>query len=210
MSSILDMQVYALLGRLGAEREEACRRQLDEARAQASETLEEARKRARKRVKAAVRDKRERVAEHCRRVRVDLETHRRDHEFHCLASALQAGLARLPKVIEARWAEPAARRRWCESALEGAAAVLGRGGWRVEHAPGLGAGEAAQLATLASRLGGDDCAVAEIPEMRAGLRIQRGGASYDATLAGLTAQRDRLEAALLAEITALTGGEVPS
>lgn len=210
MSSILDMQVYALLGRLGAEREEACRELLEDARAQAAETLEEARKRARKRVRAAVREKRERVAEHCRRVRVDLETHRRDHEFECLAGALQAGLARLPRVIEARWAEPAARQRWCESALEGAAAVLGRGGWRVEHAPGLADGEVSRLAALAARLGGEDCALAEVPGMRAGMRILRGGASYDATLAGLTAQRNRLEAALLAEITALTGGEVPS
>lgn len=210
MSSILDMQVYALLGRLGAEREEACRKLLDEARAQAAETVEEARKRARKRVKAAVREKRERVAEHCRRVRVDLETHRRDHDFECLAGALQAGLAHLPKEIEARWAEPAARQRWCESALEGAAAVLGRGGWRVEHAPGLHKDEAEGLVALAARLCGEDCVLAEVEGMRAGLRILRGGASYDATLVGLTAQRDRLEAALLAEITALTGGEVPS
>jgi hypothetical protein len=157
-----------------------------------------------------VREKRERVAEHCRRVRVDLETHRRDHDFECLAGALQAGLARLPGEIEARWAEPAARQCWCESALEGAAAVLGRGGWRVEHAPGLGEGGAERLSALATRLGGEDCVLAEVEGMRAGLRILRGGASYDATLAGLIAQRDRLEAALLAEITALTGGEVPS
>ena len=210
MSSILDMQVYALLGRLGEEREEACRRLLEDAQAQAAETIAEARQRARKRVKAAVREKRERIAEHCRRVRVDLETHRRDHEFECLAGALQAGLARLPRVIEARWAEPAARQRWCESALEGAAAVLGRGGWRVEHAPGLAGDEASRLKALAARVGGEDCALDEAPGMRAGLRVLRGGANYDATLAGLTAQRDRLEAALLAEITALTGGEVPS
>jgi hypothetical protein len=208
MSSILDMQVYALLGRLGAEREESCRRLLEDARAQAREMLEEARGRARRRVRAAVREKRDRVAEHCRRVRVELETQRRNREFACLGAALQAGLARLPGAMEARWAEPAARRRWCESALGGAATVLGRGGWRVEHAPGLADGEAAQLASLAARLGGEDCTLVEDHGIRAGLRVLRDGAIYDATLSGLTAQRERLESALLAEITALTGGEV--
>ncbi len=173
MSSILDMQVYALLGRLGAEREEACRKLIEEAQAQAAETLQDARQRARQRVKWAVREKRERVAEHCRRVRVDLETHRRDHEFACLAGALQAGLARLPKVIEGRWIDPAARQRWCESALKGAAAVLGRGGWRVEHAPGLADNEASRLAALASRLGGEDCALAEVGGMRASCAAAR-------------------------------------
>jgi hypothetical protein len=210
MSSILDLQVYALLGRLGAEREEACRKLIEDARAQAAETVQDARQRARQRVKWAVREKRERVAEHCRRVRVDLETRRRDHDFECLSAALEAGLARLPALIEARWSDPAARQRWCEAAIEGATAVLGRGGWRIEHAPGLADGEASRLAALAAERGGEDCTVAESAELRAGLRILRGGACYDATLAGFAAQREQLEAALLAEITALTGGEVPS
>lgn len=210
MSAMLDMQVYALLARLAAEREETCRKLLDDARAQAAETLRVARQRARQRIKAAVRDKRERVAEHCRRVRVELETRRRNREFACLVAALRAGLARLPDAIEARWSAPAARRRWCEAAVRGAARALGRGGWRVEHAPGLDAGEAAELAALAAGLGGEDCALTEVPQLRAGLRVLRGGATYDATLAGLVAQRERLEAALLAEIAALTGREPQS
>jgi hypothetical protein len=210
MSSVLDMQVYALLGRLGAEREESCRSLIAEAEAQAAEQLADARKRARQRVRWAVREKRERVADHCRRVRVDLETQRRDRDFQCLSAALQAGLARLPAVIEARWRDPAARQRWCEAAVADAARVLGRGGWRVEHARGPVGDERDRLASLVAARGGDDGVLVESPALRAGLRILLGGASYDASLEGLVAQRAQLEAALLAEIAALTAGEASS
>jgi len=206
MSSVLDMQVYALLGRLGGEREEACRKLRDAAREQADETLREARQRARARVRAAVREKRERVAEHCRRVRVDLETKRRDHDFGCLSGALEAGVARLPRVLAQRWTDPAARARWCAAVITGAGPLLGRGRWEIEHAPGLGADELERLAAQAAALAGEACVLREEPALGTGLRIYRGGACYDATTAGLTAQRARLESALLAEIAAAGAG----
>jgi hypothetical protein len=143
-------------------------------------------------------------------VRVDLETHRRDREFECLKQALAAGIERLPHALRQRWADPTARRAWCEAAVLGAAGVLGPGGWRVEHAAGLAAEEVARVATMAAARGSADCVLAESQDLGAGLRVLRSGASYDATVAGLTAQREQLEAALLAEITALTGGEVTS
>lgn len=202
MSTVLDMQVYALLGRLGSEREDSCRKLAAAASAQAEEIVAEARRRARQRLRDAVRDKRERVTEHCRRVRVDLETKRRDHDFQCLAGAVEAGLARLPRLLEARWRDAAARRRWCEAAIEGAGPPLGRGRWEIEHAAGLDAAGTQRVAALAEAVAGGTCALREVPELAAGLRIRRGGACYDATVAGLTAQRARLESALLAEIAA--------
>ncbi len=208
--AVIDLQVYALLGRLGAERDAACRALLADAGAQASEVLREARHRARERVRAAVREKRARIAESCRQVRVDIEKRRRDHDFECVSRALSGGLARLPEALGRRWADPEARWQWCEAALAGASRALGRGGWRIEHAPGLDGDERRRLRVLAEARAGDDCETLESGELRCGLRIGRGGAVYDATLDGLCAQRGRLEAALLAEIDALAGRRTPS
>ena len=79
---------------------------------------------------------------------------------------------------------------------------LGRGRWEIEHAAGLDPAGTQRVAALAEAVAGGTCALREVPELAAGLRIRRGGACYDATVAGLTAQRARLESALLAEIAA--------
>jgi hypothetical protein len=207
MSELLDLQVYSLLARMHAARDEHCRRLRESAEAQAREVVSEARQRARQRVKEAVVEKRRQVEEHCRRVRVEMETRGRTERFAELGHRLEEGLSALPAALEARWTDAAARRDWCRQVLEGAKATLRPGRWTLSFAPGLGAEDREALGKAASAAAGESVEVREDPTLVAGMRVTHGGARYDGTVGGLMADRHRVQAALLAELAALEAGK---
>ncbi len=203
MSEVLDLQVYSLLARLHEARDAGCREMREAAEEQAQQLVREARHRARTRIKDAVREKRRRVAEHCRRVRVELETRHRDARFAALGERLAAGLAALPAALEARWQDEAVRRAWCRHVLAGAAQVLREGDWALAVAPGLGDAERRELTAAATDLAGSQVTVEDQPGLTAGLVVTHDGARYDGSVAGLLADRNGVQAALLAELAAL-------
>jgi len=203
MSEVLDMQVYSLLARMHETRNEGCSKLRESARAQGREIVAEARRRARLRVKEAVLEKRRQVEEHCRRARVEMETRSRADRFAGLARRLEEGLAALPAALSQQWSDPAARRDWCRAVLEGAAATLRPGHWSLALAPGLAAAERDALAQAASEAAGEAVDLQEDPGLEAGLAVVHDGARYDGTIAGLMADRNRVQAALLAELAAL-------
>lgn len=200
MSEVLDLQVYSLLARLHQEQDCACRRLREVASAQSAQLVAEGRSRARQRVREAVLEKRRRVEEHCRQVRVKLETRRREEHFAELGKRLSDGLAMLPDALQARWADAAARGSWCRMVLEGAAASLRRGRWRIEVAPALTAVERNELVARAAELAGGEVEVAEVESLRAGLVVLHGGVRFDGSVAGLLSDSLRVQAALLAEL----------
>jgi hypothetical protein len=203
MSEVLDLQVYALLARMHEARDTGCRTQREAAAEQARQVVAEARHRARQRVKDAANEKRRRVREHCRRVRVEIETRRRERLFADLGQRLAEGLGALPGVLGARWARAAERRAWCRHVLDGAAQVLKPGQWTLLVAPGPGAAEIAALVAAAAGLSGQEVGVEERADLVAGLAVVREGARYDGTVAGLLADRNAVQSALLAEIASL-------
>jgi hypothetical protein len=202
LSEVLDLQVYSLLARLHEEQDSACRRLREAAKEQSAQLVAEGRSRARRRVKEAVLEKRRRVEEHCRQVRVKLETRHREERFAELGKRLADGLAMLPGALETRWADEASRISWCQMVLEGAAASLRRGGWRLEVACGLTAVERDQFAARAAELAGSAVEVAEIDSLRAGLVVLHDGVRFDGSVAGLLSDSMRVQAALLAELSA--------
>jgi hypothetical protein len=206
VSEILDLQVYSLLGRLHEARDEGCRRLREAAASQAHEIVAAARHRARQRVKEAVSEKRRQVAEHCRQVRVELETRRRQEHFDELGRRLAEGLDALPTQLAARWARPGDRRTWWRQVLDGAGQVLAPGRWTVLVAPGPGPAERRELAATASRLAGEEAVVEDSPDLAAGLVIAHDGARYDGSPAGLMANANAVQAALLAELAVLERG----
>ena len=203
MNGVLDMQVYSLLARMHEARDAGCKALRETAAEQARQVIAEARHRARQRVKDAVIEKRRVVAEHCRRVRVEIDTRRRERRFAELGRRLTDGLAALPATLAARWSRPDERRRWCRHVLDGAAQVLKRGHWTLLIAPGLGEAELAGLTAAAAGLSGQEVGVEERADLVAGLAVVREGARYDGTVAGLLSDRNAVQSALLAEIAAL-------
>lgn len=203
MSEVLDLQVYSLLARLHEARDAGCRALREASEEQARELIRDARHRARIRIKDAAREKRRRVAEHCRRVRVELETRHRDARFAALGERLATCLGALPAALEARWQQQAVRRAWCRHVLEGAAQVLRKGDWALAVAPGIGDAERRELTAAAAGLAGAKVTVADDPALAAGLVVTHDGARYDGSTAGLLADRNGVQAALLAELAAL-------
>ena len=203
MSEVLDLQVYALLARMHEARDTGCRALREAAAEQARQVVAEARHRARQRVKDAAIEKRRRVQEHCRRVRVEIETRRRERLFAELGRQLAEGLGALPGVLGARWAREAERRAWCRHVLDGAAQVLKPGHWTLLVAPGLPRDEVAGLVAAAAELSGQEVGIEERADLVAGLAVVREGARYDGTLVGLLSDRNAVQSALLAEIAAL-------
>jgi len=70
-------------------------------------------------------------------------------------------------------------------------------------APGLDEAEVAELVDAAADLSGEEVGVEERADLAAGLAVVREGARYDGTLAGLLADRNTVQSALLAEIATL-------
>ena len=203
MSEVLDLQVYSLLARLHEARDAGCRELREAAEEQAQQLVREAHHRARTRIKDAAREKRRRVAEHRRRVRVELETRHRDARFTALGERLATGLAALPAALEARWQDQSVRRGWCRHVLDDAAQVLREGDWALAVAPGLGEAERRELTDAATELAGSQVTVEDQPGLAAGLVVTHDGARYDGSVAGLMADRNGVQAALLAELAAL-------
>lgn len=202
MSEVVDLQVYSLLARLNQDQDVACRKLRDAAAAQAAQLVAEAQSRARLRLKAAVLEKRRRVEEHCRKVRVKLETRRREEQFAELGKRLADGLAMLPGALAERWANEESRNAWCRMVLDGAASAMRRGAWRMEIAPGLPPAERTELASRAAALAGSEVDMEEIEALRAGIAMVHDGVRFDGTVAGLLANGTRVQAALLAELGA--------
>jgi hypothetical protein len=133
-------------------------------------------------------------------VRVKLETRRREEHFAELGKRLADGMAMLPGVLQARWSNASARAAWCRMVLDGAAASMRRGAWRVEAAPGLTSSERDELAARAAALAGSDIDLAEVASLRAGLAVVHDGVRFDGSIAGLMSDSLRVQAALLAEL----------
>jgi hypothetical protein len=202
VSEVLDMQVYSLLARMHELRDRGCRQLREAAAADAQRLVAEARHRARQRVKDAVVEKRRRVEEHCRRVRVELESRRREERFAELGARLTEGLAALPAALEARWSRPDQRRGWCHHVLDGAAGVLRPGRWTLLAAPGLTGEEQEELVRAAGAMAGEAVTLELREDLTAGLVVTHDGARYDGSVAGMTANHNAVRAALLAELGA--------
>jgi hypothetical protein len=129
--------------------------------------------------------------------RAGLETHRRLHEQRRSAKLLAAGLTKLPQALCDRWQQCKTRKQWVNGVVAEARAVLPRGPWRIEHAPGLTDDERdAIAASLADVCATPPTFVADAA-LRAGLKITAAGNVVDAALAGLVADRVEIGASLL-------------
>lgn len=202
--SIVQIQTEALLRLLAREQEILSRRARDAAESQAQGLVARAREEARARTRAASKEARASVERALRDRRAALDTSARQREQALLRGLLDEAWTALPGALASAWQEAATRRAWCEAAAELArGTLLGDGAFTVEldaQAPD----DASDLAAAALRANGSDAPrLQRVAELGAGLRIRRGLACVDATVPGLLASRERVEAELLAELDAL-------
>jgi hypothetical protein len=200
---IVQAQMEALLRRVAREQEMLSRRARDAAQEQARNIVERARDEARLRLRQATEDAHQSHERALADRRAALDTSARQREQALLSELLDRAWRILPDELAAVWADAAARRKWCTAACAIARRiVLGEGRYTVELDPALAEDEALGLA---HELAGDDAdaKVCRIAGLGPGLRIRRGLACVDATITGLLASRERVEAELLAELDTL-------
>jgi len=200
---IVQVQMEALLRRVAREQEMLTRRARDAADEQSRGIVARAREEARERTRQAAGEARQSVDRALADRRAALETTARQREQSLLRGLMDSAWQALPAALVDAWRDPPARREWCESACALARrTVLGDGPFTVEF-DAAAPSEVAECATQALQESGAATRLDRIAGLGPGLRLRRGLACVDATVPGLLASRERIEAELLAELGAL-------
>jgi len=195
---ILDLQVRSVLDALGAQQDSRCREIESAAARKAEQLLSETRHRMRERVHRAVTEERQRRETALLDSRHRIETARRHRVQAHYRDFLQDAMPLLQAELEQRWRDTETRRSWCEMLLGEAADRLPGERWSIEHTEDWSGSDTQWLEqAFAAR----DLPAPELvadADIAAGLRVRLGSACLDATLDGLLADRDAVEARLLA------------
>jgi hypothetical protein len=208
---IVQVQMEALLRRVAREQEMRSRRIRDAAGEQSRSIVARAQEEARARTRLAAEEARQSMERALADRRAALETAARQREQMMLRELMDSAWQALPGALVAAWQDPERRREWCEAACALARRiVMGDGPFTIEvdaKAP------PEQAEALRRCLPDADAppALRMVGDLGAGLRIRRGLACVDATVPGLLASRERVEAELLAELDVLIEqrGRVP-
>jgi hypothetical protein len=203
--SMLDAQVDALLQRVSQHRE----RRTSEIRAgaarQAVEIVRGARAEARENLHQAVARERTRIAQCLVQTEGRAELESRQRAQLQTRTLLGEMWERIAGALEARWRAGPLRSAWIAAAVQQAGILLGGRDWRIEYAAGVSAPDRERGTVMARAAGAHDVAWQLEPQLRAGLRVRTSGACVDATLEGLLARREDVEAAFLSEYLAVGG-----
>ena len=210
-ATVLDAQTLALLRRLGREQEMRTRRAREESAAQARSIVRHARTEARARVHQAVLETRRENELAIARRKAAIDTRERRARQAMLRRLLDDAWARLPAALQARWADADARATWCRSACAQAqATLLHVERLVVEVDPRWSAGLVTVIDACFADRERATVEVVPVPGLGPGLRVRGGKACVDATIEGLVAARERIAAALLAEIDHRLAGTNPA
>jgi vacuolar-type H+-ATPase subunit E/Vma4 len=178
-------------------RDQECRHILDHAQQEARQLLSQAYSEAHQRLHRAVAAERSRAARLIQAARAKALTEHRQYRHRINIQWLQVARERLKTELLRRWHDPDSRALWIEALVQQARQRLPLGRWTIAHPP---AWPEEERRVLAESLRGPLGTAPEFKpnaDVRAGLVISIGGASLDATLEGLLADRARIEARLL-------------
>lgn len=200
----IERRTQALLELVDEHRRTQVEAILAAARDQAAALIAQARAEARQQVRDLFAEERERARARIAAAQARLQTQRRLHQQRQASAWLALAWRQLPQALHERWSEPSGRRQWVEMALARAGEVLPSGRWRFVFAPDWPADERQALAQRLAAGSGIGADFSADEGLEAGLRIVAGGNVVDATLAGLTADRNEIGARLLAEPEAVS------
>jgi vacuolar-type H+-ATPase subunit E/Vma4 len=196
----LNTQAEALLlQRVTDDRERRCTGIRAAAESQAKQIVRSARTEARNNVHNAVIQERARMDLGLRQAtaRADIEVRRRERQKS--RELLEQMWAAIADSLESRWREPALRRAWIDAAMSQAGALLSGRAWLIEVGSDWTEQERGDLTDRARGRGARTVEWSLHAAMPAGLKIRAGSVCVDATVPGLLAQRDAIEAAFLVE-----------
>ena len=202
--SVLQAQTEALLRRVAREQESRTLAIRSAAEQQVRSVVARARQEARARMRQALDEERRQIERAIGERRAALDSEARRGEQVILRQLIEAAWRRLPQAVAALWGEESSRQEWIRAACACAIGSLrpqSSFGVEFDAEAAPDAGQTAQQYLVAGGLEPVDCR--PVAGLGAGLRIRGGGACVDATVGGLLASRERVEAELLAELDRL-------
>lgn len=199
--TIVRAQMEALLRRVAREQESQCRRARESAEEQARAIVARAWEEARSRVRQAAAEERQGIEHALADRRAALETAARQREQAVLRELIDVAWRDLPGILAASWDDAGTRRNWCEAACAVARRTLTGGSPLVAEVDAAAPPDIAEpLVEALGAAGAPAVELRRVEKLGAGLRIRSGLACVDATIPGLLASRERIEAELLAEL----------
>lgn len=197
---VVRLQTDALKALLDKARDDRCAELEERAGLAAAELRARARRQARERVARAIAEERQRMEREVRAVEAEIETEQRRRARRRDLALIAAGGPALRAALQSRWADEAARRDWAQTMVREAATVLLGRDWTLEHPADWPAAERDDALAFASDEAGARITAAPSDAFDVGLRIRSEGALVDMTIAGLLANRGRIDGQLLAEL----------
>jgi len=193
-------QMRRMLEQIETRRDEHCQKVLEDADGQAQAIIQEAFAKGRQRVHDVVHNERQRVQRRCREAEAQRQTARREHAHRVARALLDRTRERLIDRLRELWQDGGQRRFWLDRALETAVQRFPRQPWTATHGPDLEVTDREHIENTVAEHTGQAVTLQADPAITAGVRLAAGQVILDATLEGLTRDRARLEARLLALI----------
>jgi vacuolar-type H+-ATPase subunit H len=198
--SLLQSQTESLLRRVSREQDTRTRQIGEAAEEQARTIVARARKEARARLRQAVDEERRQIERAIVERRAALDTESRRAGQITVRALIEDAWQHLPQAVADRWLEQDSRAQWIRAACEYATRSLRpQSAFIVELDPQAAPDASATAKRLLEATGLAPVEIRTVAGLGAGLRIRCGAACMDATVGGLLASRERVEAELLAE-----------
>lgn len=194
----LEGREHGLLRLVAEQRDATCRRLVAEAEDAARELLRQTHRKERAHLHRRVLEERARIQARIQAVEAERVTRERRQQARSSAGILEQAWPLLQAGLQRRWGDAEGRRHWVGRCVQQALGALPAGAWTVRHAPGWPAVEQQAVREELTRTLGVEPQLRSDASIEAGLIIDSGGACLDGSLRGLLADRQRLEARLLA------------
>jgi len=201
-SSAAQWQADALIEQIALQVEAQRRELLDAAARECEEIRERARVKARRQLRRAIAELRAAARQRMQQLRAELETAARRAASARALDALSAAWPQLGDALARRWRDTAARNRWLDAQLAQAQARLPSTGWLVRHPPDWSDGDCDALRAQLAARGVADARLHADQRVDTGLVVEVDGVRLDSTPQALLADRQFVEAALLAALEA--------
>ncbi|MBF0159586.1 MAG: hypothetical protein HQL58_08665 [Magnetococcales bacterium] len=192
--------LQAMLTLVEQQRQQQQSQIMTEAHQEAAAIVAAVHQQARQRMKEAIRLERRRLDQALKSAQAQQETELRRQSLDLTKRLLHKGRALLDQALVELWQIPEHRATWISALGQRASLFLPPGQWEVHYPSTLDRAELAPVMACASQSGHEPPLLQGMESIQAGLSIGCQDAWVDGTAAGLVADRDGIDALLLAQL----------
>lgn len=197
--TIVEAQLEHLLEVVNSHRDERCSKIRHEAQQQGREIVRQAYRDARQLLHREVQGSRLQMQHSIASARARQQTRERQRKQHTDLLFLNAAWQQLHDTLVAHWQSSDSRKSWAEKIFHQACRVLLEYPWQVQYPADWPDGEISLLRDQIRDCTGHLPDMQAADDIKAGICISSGGARVDGSIAGLLADRLRIDSELLSQ-----------